>query len=187
MRKKRSIVWRILPWVILLAALAALVLFVFVPIYSQKEDTFGEPPVVFSSEDLSGTLNMENDFLLFEMDKGTTQFTVTDKKTGKTWYSNPTDRDSDPVAIGANKEALSSTLNVTYTFSGGEIEFNNYTYSIQNQTYQTAQAEDGPIRLDYAIGKIEKTYLIPDVPAFVKEINEEAGYIAFALLEGMAQ
>ena len=33
----------------------------------------------------------------------------------------------------------------------------------------------------------EKTYLIPDVPAFVKEINEEAGYIAFALLEGMAQ
>ena len=77
MRKKRSIVWRILPWVILLAALAALVLFVFVPIYSQKEDTFGEPPVVFSSEDLSGTLNMENDFLLFEMDQGTTQFTGT--------------------------------------------------------------------------------------------------------------
>ena len=85
MRKKRSIVWRILPWVILLAALAALVLFVFVPIYSPKEDTFGEPTVVFSSEDLSGTLNMENDFLLFEMDQGTTQFTVTDKKTGKTW------------------------------------------------------------------------------------------------------
>ena len=161
MRKKRSIVWRILPWVILLAALAALVLFVFVPIYSQKEDTFGEPPVVFSSEDLSGTLNMENDFLLFEMDQGTTQFTVTDKKTGKTWYSNPTDRASDPVAMGANKEALSSTLNVTYTFSGGEIEFNNYTYSIQNQTYQTAQAEDGSIRVDYAIGKIEKNYLIP--------------------------
>lgn len=33
----------------------------------------------------------------------------------------------------------------------------------------------------------EKTYLIPDVPAFVKEINEEEGFIAFALLEGMAQ
>ena len=162
MRKKRSIVWRILPWVILLAALAALVLFVFVPIYSQKEDTFGEPPVVVSSEGLSGTLSMENDSLLFEMDQGTTQFTVTDKKTGKTWYSNPTDRASDPVAMGANKEALSSTLNVTYTFSGGEIEFNNYTYSIQNQTYQTAQAEDGSIRVDYAIGKIEKNYLIPN-------------------------
>ena len=33
----------------------------------------------------------------------------------------------------------------------------------------------------------EKTYLIPDVPAFVKELNVEEGYISFALLEGMAQ
>lgn len=33
----------------------------------------------------------------------------------------------------------------------------------------------------------EKTYLIPDVPAFVREINVEEGYIAFAVLEGMAQ
>ncbi len=33
--------------------------------------------------------------------------------------------------------------------------------------------------------KGEKTYLIPDVPDFVKEINEEDGYISFVLLEGM--
>ena len=33
----------------------------------------------------------------------------------------------------------------------------------------------------------EKTYLIPDVPAFVKEINEAEGFISFALLEGLAQ
>ena len=33
--------------------------------------------------------------------------------------------------------------------------------------------------------KGDKTYLIPDVPAFVKEINEEEGYISFVLLEGM--
>ena len=33
----------------------------------------------------------------------------------------------------------------------------------------------------------EKTYLIPDVPAFVKELNVAEGYIAFQVLEGMAQ
>ena len=33
----------------------------------------------------------------------------------------------------------------------------------------------------------EKVYLIPDVPAFVREINEEEGFIAFTILEGMEQ
>lgn len=33
--------------------------------------------------------------------------------------------------------------------------------------------------------KGEKNYLIPDVPDFVKEINEAEGYISFVLLEGM--
>ena len=32
-----------------------------------------------------------------------------------------------------------------------------------------------------------KTYLIPDVPAFVKEINETEGFISFHVLEGMGQ
>ena len=39
---------------------------------------------------------MENDRLLFEMDANTTQFSVTDKTSGKVWYSNPQDRDNDP-------------------------------------------------------------------------------------------
>ena len=63
--------------------------------------------------------------------------------------------------MGVNKEILSSTLNVTYTTSGGEIEMNNFTYSIQNQNFTLAQLEDGAIRVDYAIGKIEKTFLLP--------------------------
>ncbi|MBR1781588.1 MAG: 16S rRNA processing protein RimM [Oscillospiraceae bacterium] len=35
--------------------------------------------------------------------------------------------------------------------------------------------------------KGDKTYLIPDVPAFVKEIHVEEGYILFHVLEGLAQ
>ena len=35
--------------------------------------------------------------------------------------------------------------------------------------------------------KGEKNYLIPDVPDFVREINEEEGFISFHVLEGMEQ
>lgn len=35
--------------------------------------------------------------------------------------------------------------------------------------------------------KGEKSYLIPDVPAFVQEINEAEGFISFHVLEGMEQ
>lgn len=38
---------------------------------------------------------------------------------------------------------------------------------------------------DIYVIKGEKQIMIPDVPDFVTEINEEEGYIAFTLLEGM--
>ncbi len=161
MKKKKSLILRLLPWIIVLAALAALVVFVFVPIYSQKESTIGETPVVLNYEGEGGKLTMESDALLFEMDAATTQFQVTDKNTGKVWFSNPKDRESDKIALSLNKDFLSSTLNVTYTSTGGEVELNNYTYSMMNQTYNLAQLEDGSIRVDYAIGKIEKAFLLP--------------------------
>ena len=161
MKQKKSILRWLIPLVLVLCALAALVMFVFVPIYSQKEDLIGRPPTVVNYAGDGKTLIMENDALRFEMDGNTTQFQILDKKTGKIWYSNPPDREKDGIARAVNKEALSSTLNVTYTSSGGEVELNNYTYSMMNQTYEIHELEDGSIRVDYAIGKIEKTYLIP--------------------------
>ena len=35
--------------------------------------------------------------------------------------------------------------------------------------------------------KGEKTWLFPDVPDFVKEINEDEGYISFVVMEGLGQ
>lgn len=161
MKKKKSLTLRLVPWFFGLLALAALVIFVFIPIYSQKDNSIGEEPVIHGYQGDGKKLTMENDQLLFEMDGNTTQFQVTDKQTGKVWYSNPTDREKDKIALSLNKDFLSSTLNVTYTSTGGEVELNNYTYSIMNQTYDLNQLEDGSIRVDYAIGKIEKDFLMP--------------------------
>ena len=39
--RKKSILQRLLPWIIALVALAALIVFVFVPIYTREERSFG--------------------------------------------------------------------------------------------------------------------------------------------------
>ncbi len=49
---------------------------------------------------------------------------------------------------------------------------------------KVAEIMEYPAQDIYVI-KGEKQIMIPDVPDFVKEINEEEGYIAFRLLEGM--
>ena len=163
MKKKKSFLLRLLPWVIVALAIAALVVFVFIPIYSDKEEPISDPPVVHYYDGPTGTLKMETEALLLEMDRSTTMFSVTDKRTGKVWYSNPQDRDSDKIALSVNKENLSSTLSVTYTIPGGEVELNNFAYSQQNQNFVINEQENGSVRIDYAIGKIERTYLMPTV------------------------
>ena len=79
MEKKKSILRWLIPLVLVLGALAALIVFVFVPIYSQKEDIIGRPPTVINYAGDGKALKMENDSLLFEMDGSTTQFQITDK------------------------------------------------------------------------------------------------------------
>lgn len=106
---------------------------------------------------------LENDNLKFELDWETTQFTVTDKKTGTQWFSNPQDIESDSISLPAEKEKLNSTLLLTYsTKNGVDTLFNNYFYSIVNKTYEIEQGSDY-IKVMYSIGKVDKEYVIPNV------------------------
>ena len=171
MSMKKKILPRLIIWAIVLGLLASLVYFVFIPMYTQTEESFGETPEIHGYSGDGKQITMESDRLLFKMDPTTTMFDVTDKKTGKVWYSNPQDRAKDPIAMGVNSQQLSSTLNVTYTTSGGEVELNNYTYSMENQTYDVVVNEDGSVTVNYAIGKIEKEYIIPT--AITKERWDE--------------
>ena len=159
--KKKSFIWRLLPWLIVLAALAALVVFVGIPLYAPEVPRDIPAPVVAYYEGDETPITMENDALLFEMDPKTTYFKVTNKANGQEWLSNPADPSADPLAMAANKEMLQTTLNLTYATTTGPVDMNNYKFSIENGTYTVAQQEDGSVRVDYAIGKIEKIYMIP--------------------------
>ena len=165
--RKKSLIRRLIPWIIALVALAALVIFVFIPLYSVEEKSFGRETEVFYYDGDGKTLTMENDQLLFEMDGSTTQFSLTNKNTGKVWYSNPVGREKDPIAKGINADFLSSTMVVSYYDSVSLNDINNYTNSIQNQSYRIVPQEDGSIRVNYAVGKIERIYMIPN--AITKE------------------
>ena len=161
MKRRKSLIRRLIPWILFLAACAALVYFVGIPLYGQQETETVVPPKVIYYEGDGQEITMENGQLLFAMDPATTRFTVTEKDTGRVWRSNPEDAAKDPIAQAGNKEMLSSTLLVTYTNSGGEVTLNNNTYSMANQTYDVQKQEDGSIRVDYAVGRIERVYQIP--------------------------
>ncbi len=173
MKKKKSLILRLLPWVVVLGLLAALVIFVGIPLYATEDKPHAYTPVIYNYEGDGKPLTMENDFLSFEMDTTTTQFKVVDKASGAEWLSNPADADKDPIAISANKENLSATAIITYRTTAGAVDMNNYKYSIEGGNYQVAQQDDGSIRVDYSIGKIEKKYLIPS--AITKERYDAFG------------
>lgn len=110
---------------------------------------------------------LENDELIFELDKTTTQFTVTQKSTGKVWYSNPVGGADDPLADGASKKLLQSTIVIEYSnVNDLRMTLNSFEHSTTNQNYTLEKTEDS-IRVNYSIGKIAKTYYIP--PAVPEE------------------
>ena len=45
--RKKSLIRRLIPWIIALVALAALIIFVFIPLYSVEEKTFGRETEVY--------------------------------------------------------------------------------------------------------------------------------------------
>jgi len=174
----KKIILRLLSCAVILGLLAAFVVFVGIPLFTEEENTHERTPnILYYEGDTKKPLTMENDALAFELDPATTHFKVTDKASGREWLSNPADADKDSLAVSANKETLKSTVIVTYSTSAGTVDLNNYKYSIENGNYGITQQEDGSIRVDYAIGKIEKIYMIPTAitkeryDAFVAEMK----------------
>ena len=157
----KKFILRLLPWVITLALLAVLTVFVIIPLFTIEGGVHTLNPTIHNYEGDTKAVTMENDHLLCELDPSTTHFKVTEKATGREWLSNPANADKDPVAVSANKENLQATVLLTYATSAGVVDMNNYKYSIEGGNYTINQQDDGSVRVDYAIGKIEKTYLIP--------------------------
>ncbi len=85
----------------------------------------------------------ENDRLTLEADFTTGEIRVTDKESGKQWYSNPPDRANDKIAPYMSK--LNSQFYASFldTNSVSIIEFDNYTASIRKGGMSYELVENG--------------------------------------------
>lgn len=153
------------------------------PEYIESVEIGEETYYLVTDPEIDVNLKLENEHLVFEMDEGTTHFTVTDKQTGAQWRSNPADNLDDIKKDGfsttyAQWNALLSTVIVHSRSTGDEKPWSNFEYSIANgQNYQIEYkendegTEDDEIHVSYAVGKIEKEYVVPQ--AWTKERYDE--------------
>lgn len=176
--KKKKLILRLLPWLLLIAVLAALVVFVFIPMYTPEPPQERKEPVEYKHEAAeTDKLVMKNESLTFEMDPNNTYFQVTDAN-GNVWMSNPltsleeVEKNDKLANTEDNQYMLLSTLLVHSQTAAKEKPWYSYKHSIENGYYQIdtvmAKDEDGAdtdqiseIRVTYAIGNMEKEFMIP--------------------------
>lgn len=135
--------------------------------YLTKDNTFEKgnefKELTDSDPKVNGmVLAAENDILKLYTNTKTTEIAVYDKRSGEITYSNPVDRDSDPLANGRNKVDLNSQFMLTYYDTGKtQITMYNYDYSVARKQYKMESIKDG-IRFTYLCGNMESpTGLIP--------------------------
>ena len=122
-------------------------------------------------------VNISNDQLEFVMDLDTTQFSVTNKANGQTWFSNPQTAENDAIANGINKTMLLSTLVVKYSDSKGQdFSYDNYSFSIKDKRYSVEVTKDengadNGVKVLYTVGDVQKTYKVP--PAITEDRMEK--------------
>ncbi len=91
-----------------------------------------------------------NDSFVLAIDEATTFVSLTDKRTGQAWYTNPPIAlNEDPYAQGMAKTDLRSVLHLVYTnASKKEKEANSYSGSVMKDAFEIKEVKDG-IRVDY--------------------------------------
>lgn len=110
---------------------------------------------------LSKEYKLESNDLVFNLDPATTQFTITNKKTGKIWYSSPENAMSDSAALPKEKNNMMSAFLLKYsTINGNDDTYDIYTKSVKNKFYDV-EKKGNEVLVHYTIGDIEREYIFP--------------------------
>ena len=178
--KKKSILRRVIPWVLLAAVLGGIVYVGYLLWGKPEAEPLYTADIVRYAGGEESSVVMDNGALHFEMDPLTTHFVLTDNY-GHTWKSNPFDdpeNSGEKIATGDLKRALASTLNVYYRLPKKSLDdmYDNYSMSISRSAYQISQPDPTTIEITYTLGDVEKKYMIPD--ALTKERYDELAALA---------
>lgn len=101
----------------------------------------------------------ENNQYSFSMNQETTAFVLTDKESGRQWFSNP--GETDLLASPVNRDYLNSQFRISY-FNESSIKktMNSFDHSVKAGQFIITSTEDG-VKVQYALGDIEDVELIP--------------------------
>ncbi|MCQ2587444.1 MAG: DUF5696 domain-containing protein [Treponema sp.] len=104
---------------------------------------------------------LENDYLKFELDPVTTQFSVTKKSTGVVWYSNDPESDNDAISLPKEKNNMKSPFFVKYsTENGVDDVYDVYTNSVKRQFYNVS-GDKNTVTVNYTVGQMDREYTMP--------------------------
>ena len=122
---------------------------------------------------------LENSKLKFVLDPLTTNFTVTQKDTGRVWSSSPAGAENDPIALAKEKNYMNSSLLIKYsTENGVDNIYDTKTYSVDKDFYSIEKTADS-VTVNYTIGQIERIYRYPlaiyepDMKVFLSKMTKD--------------
>ena len=164
--KKKSLIRRLLPWVLLLAVLGGTGYLGYLLWGRPESEALYTAEVIRRENENQEKVILDNGKLHLEMDPETTQFVLTDVY-GHEWKSNPF---ADPaasgekIASGANKNALASPLNVYYRLPKKAVDnmYDAYTYSISRSAYRIEKIDDNTLEVTYSLGDIATEFMVPE-------------------------
>ncbi|MCQ2584852.1 MAG: DUF5696 domain-containing protein [Treponema sp.] len=132
----------------------------------------------FKAEGQPASYVLENNKLKLELDPLTTTFTVTQKDTGKVWYSNPADASKDKLALVKERNNLQSPFLLKYsTENGVDTLYDFYSSSVEKKVYEI-EKKGNEITVNYSIGEIETVYIYPmaiteaDMDAWLEKMSK---------------
>ena len=113
------------------------------------------------SESNNKSYVIENNYIKFEMDPETTNFTVLQKNTGRVWHSSPEGAKTDKLALTKEKNNMMSAVLLKYsTENGTDDTYDTYTNSVQRKFY-TVEKKGNEITVNYTVGQMDREYIFP--------------------------
>lgn len=100
----------------------------------------------------------ENEWLQLYVNQQTAEIAVKDKRDNYAWFSNPVNRQDDPLASPLYQSELSAQVVVNYYNDKGQINtFNSYDDSVAKNQFEV-ELKDGKVKIVYQIGNVAKSF-----------------------------
>ena len=164
--KKKSIIPRVLLWVLLAAAIAGVVYIGYLLWGKPESEPLYTAEIYRYDDEEEKPIILDNGKLHLELNPATTQFVLTDSY-GHEWKSNPFEdpaSSGETIATGENKNALASPLNVYFRLPKKAVDnmYDAYTYSVSRSAYRIEKTSDVSARVTYSLGDIAREFVIPE-------------------------